>query len=178
MSDLSLSAAPSFTTTLLFNDAAAAPTAAPSAAASAAAAAQGSITLYQSDNCSSPLSDAPTPLMLGECRNTPFSGIGSVSIASLPSCADNGTPLLIVSDQADCQPSTNGSTADSGVPEKCLGYGGVDIGSMGFTCYGDGVVSVTATASAAATSSAAPYPGSGSGNGDSGDSMDCCCVVM
>jgi len=45
--------------------------------------------------------------------------------------------------------SSNGTGADSGELQKCLDYGGPDIGSMGFTCYGDGLV---------ATSSAATSP--------------------
>jgi hypothetical protein len=149
MSSLSFLAEPTFSTTVLFNNGAAAVTI---SVHSPSQSSQGSISLHQSPNCSFPLSETPTPLLLGECLNTPFSGIGSVAISSLPSCPDNGTPLLIVSDHADCKISSSGTGADSGELQKCLDYGGPDIGSMGFTCYGDGLV---ATGSAATSPMAA-----------------------
>jgi hypothetical protein len=138
-------------------------------------ASQGSIYLYQSNNCSSPLSDTATPLILGQCLNMPISGIEAVSINSLPSCSDDGTPLLLVSDQLDCKNSTHGSGADSGETVKCLMFGGgeinVDIGSVVFSCFGNGISSVSPSAAA---STSAPAPTNDSGNSDSSESSDCC----
>jgi hypothetical protein len=153
-------------------------------------ASQGSIYLYQSNNCSSRLSDTATPLLLGECLNMPINGIEAVEINSLPSCSDNGTPLLLVSDQLDCKNSTQGSTADSGETLKCLAFGGgeieVDIGSVVFSCFGNGISSVAPSA-AASTNAPAPTMDSGnSGNPDSSSSSSdssccdscqhCCCI--
>ncbi|PMD25616.1 hypothetical protein NA56DRAFT_380325 [Hyaloscypha hepaticicola] len=58
---------------------------------------EGSIKLYTDVHCNTPLSESPTPLLLGTCFNTPTAGINAVSISSLPSCPDDGTPLLVIS---------------------------------------------------------------------------------
>jgi hypothetical protein len=153
-------------------------------------ASQGSIYLYQRNDCNSPLSDIATPLLLGECLNMPISGILAIEINSLPSCSDNGTPLLLVSDQLDCKNSTQGSSADSGETLKCLTFGGgeveVDIGSVVFSCFGSGISSVAPSA-AASTNSPAPTMDSGNSN-DQGSSSSssgsnccdscqhCCCI--
>lgn len=103
-------------------------------------ASQGSINLYTDKQCNSPLSQQSTPLILSQCQNTPFSGIYSVEISSLPTCVDSGTPLLIVSNEPNCRNSTVGSGADNGVINKCLAYSsGEQIGSMQFVCYGEGL---------------------------------------
>jgi hypothetical protein len=151
-------------------------------------ASQGSIYLYQSSNCSSALSDTATPLLLGECLNMPVNGITAVSIKSLSVCSDDGTPLLLVSDQPDCKSSTEGSSADSGETMKCLIFEEVDVdmGSVVFSCFGNWISSV-APSSAASTSAPVQTSDSG-GSGDSGDSSgpsisggcdsceSCCCI--
>jgi len=65
---------------------------------------QGSVFFYQDGACASPLTDTPTPLLLGECQNVPTpSGILAVSIASLPNCTQYGTPIFVVSNQTRLQ---------------------------------------------------------------------------
>jgi hypothetical protein len=165
---------------------------------------QGSITLYTDAYCKDPLSESPTNLLVGTCFNSPIAGINAVSINTLPSCLDYGTPLLVVSNLPDCKNSTTGTAADSGVLDQCQGFSSsvdkAEVGSMEFVCYGRGVSSVentaaeTTTGYAAATSSpsyttsaAADATGSGSGTGDDEDQSHsnccqcdccCCCVVM
>ena len=149
---------------------------------------QGSITLYHDVQCSSPLSDTATPLIEGQCQNMPISGIRAVTISSLPTCGNYGTPILLVSDQADCENSTAGTGADSGVVGECQAYStGADIGSLEFICYGSGISAVSTSASSPTTGISAPStaPGgqgqtnSGGDDDSSGGSCgDCCCTVM
>ena len=133
----------------------------------------------------------------------PIEGIKAVSINTLPDCPNYGSPLLLVSNLADCKNSTVGASADGGVPDQCQAVSsGVDIGSIEFNCYGSGISSVNGgaaqTSTAAQQSSAAPTlsynPGSGSttnSGSDDGDDDDedshsscckceccCCCTVM
>lgn len=151
---------------------------------------QGSITLYQDDSCESPLSNTATPLILGQCENMPFSGVQAVSINSVPTCSNYGTPILIVSDQPDCKNSTFGTGPDSGVVGKCQAYStGANIGSVEFICYGSGISAVSPT-STATSSGGIPAAAASSGSGgqnkhhsdddsNSGDdSCCCCCTVM
>lgn len=113
---------------------------------------QGSITLYQDVRCSSPLSDTATPLIEGQCQNVPISGIRAVTISSLPTCGNYGTPILLVSDQADCKNSTAGTGADNGVIGKCQAFStGADIGSVEFICYGSGISAVPPTSTSSST---------------------------
>jgi len=154
---------------------------------------QGAIYLYQDAYCKDPLSNTATPLMLGQCQNMPFTGIQAVSIASPPKCDNNGTPILIVTNQPDCMNSTDGSGGDSGVVGKCQSYStGVDIGSVKLVCFGSGASSVTnhlSSATSTDTSQAAYTQGGGSNEGQSnsgGGSDDdddsciccCCCTIM
>ena len=152
---------------------------------------QGSITLYQDARCSSPLSDAATPLIEGQCQNMPISGIRAVTISSLPTCGNYGTPILVVSDQADCKNSTAGTGADGGVIGKCQTYStGANIGSVEFICYGSGISAVSSTSTSSSTAGiSVPSTVSGgqgqtnSGGDDDDDSSDkcccvCCCTVM
>ena len=154
---------------------------------------QGSVSFYQDGSCSSPLSDTPTPLILGQCQNVPIpDGIVAVSIASVPTCNDYGTPILVVSNQPDCKNSTAGTDADSGELGKCQAYStGADIGSIEFICYGSGIAPAAPTTtisdaspvagptSAAATADNEPDDDNGSGDGDgSDDTCCCCCTVM
>lgn len=158
---------------------------------------QGTIYLYQSNNCSSPLSDTATPLIIGKCLNMPLPDIASVEIDTLPTCADSGTALLLVSDQLDCKSSTHGTAPDNGETLKCLTFGGgeveVNLGSVMFECYGDGIPSaVPSAAGTGAPSSVAPTEtvyysvptDSGNGDGSSSSSNSsstcedcgmCCC---
>ena len=144
---------------------------------------QGSINLYRDGSCSASLSDAATPLLAGECLNMPISGIKAASIASLPICDDYGTPLLIVSDRVDCRNSTVGASADSGAVGVCQAFSsGTDIGSVEFTCYGNGISSVAGPARTNLPTSSAMietvyYP-QGNSNTDSGsrNKCECCCV--
>src|SRR6266702_2142522 len=113
---------------------------------------QGSITLYQDARCSSPLSDTATPLIEGQCQNMPISGIHAVTISSLPTCDDYGTPILLVSDQAGCKNSTSGTEADGGVIGKCQAYStGANIGSVKFICYGSGISAMPPTSTSSST---------------------------
>ena len=151
---------------------------------------QGSIYLYQDAYCNDPLSNTATPLMLGQCQNMPFNGIQAVSIASTPKCDNNGTPILIVSNQPGCINSTDGSGADSGVVGKCQTYStGVDIGSVKLVCFGSGASPVTNQLTSTYTSQAESTQGGGSNGaqsssgGGSSDDDDgctccCCCTVM
>lgn len=162
---------------------------------------QGAISLYKDGSCESPLSDTATPLILGECRNMPFSGIQAVSIDSVPTCYNYGTPLLIVSDQIDCKNSTLGTGADSGVVGTCQSYStGASIGSVQFVCYGSGISAVSPMSTSPSTvgipvTSTTPGVGqsqSGNGGGDSFGGITvvgttvvnspsdtcCCCTVM
>jgi hypothetical protein len=140
-------------------------------------ASQGTIVLYKDADCSWPLAEA-TPLVLGECFRVPESGIKAVSIESLPSCPNYATPLLVVSDQTDCQPAAAGASANGGVPGICQTYdsgysSAVDIGSMKFVCFGNGISSVAReTAIPTQTTTEAS-------SGGSGHSECCCfCTVM
>lgn len=105
---------------------------------------QGSIILYENNDCTLPLTQSATPLLLGECYNVPVTGIRAVSIDSIPTCSDNGTPVLIVSNLADCKPSTAGVSVNGGVVGGCQTFSsGIDIGSMQFTCFGNNVITMT-----------------------------------
>ncbi len=115
---------------------------------------QGTITFYTDMSCLTPLTDTPTPLILGECLNVPLPDGGlSVNINSLPTCDNYGTPILVVSDQPDCKNSTLGAEADGGQLDVCKAYSsGTDIGSVQFICFGKGIAPAEPT-----TTSAAPY---------------------
>lgn len=160
---------------------------------------QGSVYLYQDSSCSLALTDSATPLIVGQCLNSPINGIKGASIASLPTCGDYGSPLLIVSNVPNCKNSTVGSSADTGVVGKCNSFSsGVEIGSMELVCFGDGISSVTKTASATSAAYNAPTAtetivttgsqGSSNtnteenndddGGGCCGDGCCCCCTVM
>jgi hypothetical protein len=153
---------------------------------------QGSINLYQNGDCTEPFFNSATPLLLGECLNMPVEdSIAAVSINSLPNCPDYGNAFLIVSNLADCQNSTAGTSADGGATDICHAIStGTDIGSVQFACYGNGISSVSGSAAATSTY-VAPQPittqnsGSNSGGYDeeddddgSGCCDDCNCVVM
>lgn len=136
---------------------------------------QGSVTLYTDSSCNVPLSQNPTPLLVGSCFNAPIAGINAVSINTLPLCPDYGTPLLVISNVKDCKNSTAGTGADRGAVDKCQGFSSsvekTEVASMEFVCYGRGVSSVesgavqtTSTAYSAATSGPS-YTSSGEGNG-------------
>jgi hypothetical protein len=111
---------------------------------------QGLITLYANNDCTSPLTQPTVPVLLGECYNLPATGIRSVSIdsSSLPACDDDSSPLLIVSNLADCKPSTAEiSAADGdGAADSCQAFSsGVDGGSVGsvrIACFGGGFITV------------------------------------
>lgn len=148
---------------------------------------QGSIFLYTDSSCYYPLSRKPTPLILSECQNTPISGIRAVEINSLPTCGDYGTPILLVSNQADCQNSSAGTGADSGVVGNCLAYSsGVDIGSMKFICNGSGISAAAASSTSSTTATSQPSEKDDDYDNDDDDDDDndggceccCCCVVM
>ncbi|CZR60752.1 uncharacterized protein PAC_10648 [Phialocephala subalpina] len=138
---------------------------------------QGSITLYKGASCNIPLSENPTPLLVGSCFNVPIANsINSVSINTLPSCPDYGTPLLVVSNVKDCKNSTAGTGADGGALDVYQGLSSSvennQVASMEFVCYGRGVSSAkggaaqTSTLYSAATSSpsyTAQEPGRGRG---------------
>jgi len=146
-------------------------------------ASQGSILLYQDASCSSPLSDHATPLIAGKCTNMPITGILAVEIASLPTCGDYGTPILIVSNEPNCGNASAGTGADSGVVGKCQAYSsGVDIGSAQFICYGSGISAattlLTSTSAAAATATYTPASTPSEDGGDGNDSCCCCCCVV
>jgi hypothetical protein len=105
---------------------------------------QGSIILYENNDCTLPLTHSATPLLLEECYNVPVTGICAVSIDSIPTCSDNGSPILIVSNLADCKPSTAGVSANGGVVGGCQTFSsGIDIGSVQFTCFGNSVITMT-----------------------------------
>jgi hypothetical protein len=161
---------------------------------------QGSVYLYKDSSCNLALTDSATPLLVGQCLNSPISGIKGASIASLPSCSDYGSPLLIVSNVPNCKNSTAGSSADNGVGGTCNSFSsGVEIGSMELICFGDGISSVTnptlsktaAANSAAYTTPPATTGSQGSSNTNTEDSGEdrgccgsgdgcccCCCTVM
>jgi hypothetical protein len=70
-------------------------------------------------------------------------GIGAVSIDSLPTCSDNCSPVLIVSNLADCKSSTAEVSLDGGVVDGCQAFSsGVDIGSVQFACFGNSFITV------------------------------------
>jgi len=105
---------------------------------------QGSIILYENNDCTLPLTQSATPLLLEECYNVPVTGICAVSIDSIPTCSDNGIPILIVSNLADCKPSTARVSANGGVVGGCQTFSsGIDIGSVQFTCFGNSVITMT-----------------------------------
>ncbi|KAJ9613949.1 hypothetical protein H2200_002085 [Cladophialophora chaetospira] len=153
---------------------------------------QGSVTFYQDGACLEPLSNMPTPLILGECQNAPIPpGILAVSINSLPTCENYGTPILVVSDQPNCNNSTVGTEADSGQLDKCQAYSsGADIGSVEFICYGSGIAPVSPTTTSTSndpysstnppttTTTVENEPPPQSYSSSSDDSCCCCCVVM
>lgn len=104
---------------------------------------QGSIILYENSDCTLPLTQSATPLLLGECYNVPVTGISAVSIDSLPICSDNGSPLLILSDLADCKPSTMEVSADGDAEDGCQAFSNsVDIGSVQIACFGNSFITV------------------------------------
>jgi len=144
-------------------------------------ASQGSILLYQDASCSSPLSNEATPLISGECSNMPINGILGVEIASLPTCGDYGTPILIVSNELNCANASEGTGADSGVIGKCQAYSsGVDIGSAQFICYGSGISAATTlvTTTSAADATYTTASSSSEEGDDNGPKCCCCCCVV
>jgi hypothetical protein len=68
---------------------------------------EGSIKLYADSHCNTPLSESSIPLLLETCFNAPTEGINALSISSLPSCPDDGIPLLITSNGSSCLSSFN-----------------------------------------------------------------------
>ena len=162
---------------------------------------QGSITFFHDDSCGNPLADMPSALVLGVCQNVPIpKGILGVSIDTLPTCDNYGTPILVVSDQPDCKNSTVGADADSGRLDQCQAYSsGTALGSVKFICYGNGIAPVSPMTTSAdqsyASSTGDSYGdgytdnptttatqtvyknggGDGGGGGGGGDSCDCCC---
>src|SRR5438034_576171 len=108
--------------------------------------AQGVIRLYTDSGCNVPLADGG-PLIVGTCFNMPEPGIKAVSIVMPPPCPNFGNALLVVSDQADCEVSQSGTSANSGQVDVCQTYGsgystGVDVKSVQFVCYGKGFTTV------------------------------------
>jgi hypothetical protein len=105
---------------------------------------QGSIILYENNDCTLPLTQLATPLLLEGCYNVPVTGIRAVSIDSTPTCSNDGSPILIVSNLADCKSSTAGVSANGGVVGGCQTFSsGIDIGSVQFTCFGNSVITMT-----------------------------------
>jgi hypothetical protein len=166
---------------------------------------QGTVQLYKDTGCSLPLSEAGTPLVIGQCLNAPISGIKGASLSTLPTCGNYGTPLLIVSNVPDCKNSTAGTGADGGVVGKCEAFSsGNDIGSVELVCFGNGISSVRPTSAAttasqngyySTTASMAASPTSNANSDgeeeDDGDgdhhkcchccgkcSCDCCCICV
>lgn len=122
-------------------------------------------------------------LLEGQCQNMPISGIRAVTISSLPTCGNYGTPILVVSDQADCKNSTVGTGADSGVIGKCQTYStSANIGSVEFICYGSGISAVSPTSTSSSTagisvpSTASGGQGQTNSGSDDNSSDNCCCI--
>lgn len=155
---------------------------------------QGSIMLYTDGNCSIPLTDKPTPWVYGDggCFAVPRKGIKAVSLATLPACDNQASPMLVLSEHKDCQPSTQEPDPDSGVTGKCQAFAsGVDIESLQFACFGKGIgPAPTMTAAPTTTTAALSMETSASQqNHDDGDDDNhsdsccqcdccCCCIVM
>lgn len=122
---------------------------------------QGSIKFYQASTCGTPYNNAATSLTIGSCLNAPAKGIKGVSISTLPSCNGNGTPMLVVSNVANCGSSTIGSSADSGNLGVCQAFtSGADIGSVELVCVSSSLSKTSAATSTNlqyATPTANPY---------------------
>jgi hypothetical protein len=98
-------------------------------------------------------------------------------VSSFPSCPDDGTPLLLVSDVGSCKNSTQGTGADPGVTGKCQSFSsGVDVKSAEFACFGRGISAASASATAAATTTqAVEAPTVTVESDEDGDFWDSCC---
>lgn len=109
----------------------------------------------------------------------PSDSLASVEIASLPTCSNGGTPILLVSDQPDCENSANGTKVGSSETIKCLVFGGseveVPLGSVMFECLG-GDISAT-PAMGVQTQSATGLSGSGHSSHSCCHGCDTCCTA-
>lgn len=155
---------------------------------------QGSIYFYTDSSCNTPLTENPMNLILGQCENTPFAGIKGVSLQSLPTCGNGGSPILIISENPDCKSSNSsgGSPPGTGETELCLVYSsGVDIGSVQLICYGSGLSTTSTMEYPEASDISNPTTTAGAVQGGSTESQDdnsggscctcdccCCCIVM
>ena len=106
----------------------------------------GSIHIFTDSLCNTEISSSATPLKFGDCVDTPFAV--SIEIATLPTCLNHTTPLIVISDLQDCVPGTNGSALEvvEGNVGVCQNYNGNSVRSVQWTCYGVGTESGSASA--------------------------------
>ncbi len=101
---------------------------------------QGLVWFYQDQYCADKLTEVPTPLNPGSCLNIPFPNTTTFLVQSMPTCADGGSPIIVVFQNADCMawssshpfPSTTYGHADA-----CqVFWAGQSIGSVEMECFG------------------------------------------
>jgi hypothetical protein len=150
---------------------------------------EGFVRFYKDASCQSPFSDDSFPLILTSpnppCRNAPTQNLTGISLSALPTCPSYGLPLLTLFDGTNCE-SKDVPSITIGVTDTCenLTNGSaystaVSIGSVRWTCYSEGIPTMTMTAGQAEQTS----------SGSKGTETHCCscccngccqcnCVVM